>query len=307
MTQHPQRLTLSLAIALAILAVSAASIFIRFAQNDAPSLVIAALRLTFATIILAPIAWTRHRAELKGLARGELILALVSGLFLAAHFATWITSLEYTSVANSVVLVATGPLWVSLFAPIFLKERISRTAAFGLILALCGGTIIGLSDACVVNNGIQCPGLGQVFQGRVAWGNFLALAGAWAVSGYLIIGRKLRVNISLIPYIFVVYGFAAIALIAVMLAAGESPFGYPPMTYAWIFLIAAIPQLIGHSTFNWALRYLPAAFVAVTSLGEPIGATILAFFLFQETPNLATGIGGALILVGIYFASKGNG
>lgn len=306
---QPQRLRflLPFSLLIAILAVSTASIFIRFAQADgAPSLVIAALRLTFATLLLAPLALTRHRAELQALTRQQIILGVVSGLFLAVHFATWISSLEYTSVASSVVFVSTGPLWVALLSPMLLNERLTRAAIIGLGLAILGGTVIGLSDACVIQNGVQCPQLGQVLQGRAMWGNFLALAGAWAVTGYLIIGRKLRAGMSLIPYIFLVYGMAAAALILIMLAAGHSPLGYAPTTYGWIFLLAALPQLIGHSTYNWALRYLPAAFVAVTTLGEPIGSAILAYFILQETPAAATIFGGILILLGIYLASRSS-
>ena len=136
------------------------------------------------------------------------------------------------------------------------------------------------------------------------WGNFLALAGAWAVTGYLIIGRKLRGNMSLIPYIFLVYAMAALVLIIIMFVAGESPLGYAPKAYLWIFLLAAVPQLIGHSTFNWLLKYLPATFLAVTTLAEPIGSAILAYFFLRETPTQSVLIGGGLILVGIYLASK---
>jgi len=118
-------------------------------------------------------------------------------------------------------------------------------------------------------------------QGRAMLGNILALLGAWTVTGYLIIGRKLRAtrSVSLVPYIFMVYGFAAVALIIIMFVSGSSPLGYAPKTYGWIFLLAALPQLIGHSTYNWALKYMPAALVAVTTLGEPIGSAILAFFI----------------------------
>ena len=296
---------LPFAILIAILAVSTASIFIRFAQNDgAPSLVIAALRLTFATLILAPIALTKHREELKRFTLNEILLGAFSGIFLALHFATWISSLEYTSVASSVVFVSTGPLWVALLSPMLLKEHLARTAIVGLALSLAGGTIIGLSDACVWNHGLSCATLQDVLQGRAMFGNFLALAGAWTVTGYLIIGRKLRVNISLVPYIFMVYGFAAIALIIIMFASGNSPLGYAPKTYGWIFWLAALPQLIGHSTYNWALKYMPAALVAVTTLGEPIGSAILAFFILSETPTLATMVGGVFILAGIYLASR---
>ena len=303
------RVAIPLAIVIAVLAVSTASIFIRFAQREAPSLVIAALRLTFASLVLAPIALTRHRDELRKLTRGDLLLGLLSGAFLAVHFATWISSLEYTSVASSVVLVSTGPLWVALLSPIFLKEPLTRPVLTGMLLALLGGTIIGLSDSCAINwatrpTSIACPPLSKFVQGEAFLGNFLALAGAWTVAGYLMIGRRLRGGMRLIPYIFVVYGFAAIALTGIMFAAGQSPFGFSPMVYIWILLLALVPQLIGHSTYNWALRYLPAALVSITTLGEPIGSAVLAYFILSEAPTFLTMVGGVLILAGIYVSSR---
>ncbi len=304
MTEPRNRFLLPLGLLTAILAVSTASILIRFAQADAPSLVIAALRISFASLVLAPLALTRHRAELASLSRRDLGLALLSGLFLAVHFATWISSLEYTTVASSVVFVSTGPLWVALVSPLLLKEHLGRAALVGLTLALLGGTIVGLADACVWNNGLACPSLSTALQGRAMWGNFLALAGAWAVTGYLVIGRKLRAKMSLIPYIFVVYGMSALALIVLMFALGESPLGYQPATYLWILALALVPQLIGHSTYNWALRYLPASLVATANLGEPIGSAILALFILGEVPTPFTLFGGALILAGIYLASR---
>jgi drug/metabolite transporter (DMT)-like permease len=304
MPEGRARIAVPFALLIAILAVSTSSIFIRFAQAGAPSLVIAALRLTFATLMLAPIAFTRHRNELSSLTGADLILGLVSGLFLAIHFGTWISSLEFTTVASSVVFVSTGPLWVALLSPVLLNERLQRVALLGLALALLGGVIVGLSDACMWDHGLQCPDLKRVMQGRAMWGNFLALVGAWAVSGYLIIGRKLRTKVSLIPYIFVVYGMAAIGLLAAMFLAGESPSGHPPQAYFWIFLLAAFPQLIGHSTYNWALRFIPASLVAITTLVEPIASAILAYFILREIPSNGVLFGGALILSGIYFASR---
>ena len=304
MNEERARLTLPFAIITAILAVSTASIFIRFAQREAPSLVIAALRLTFASLILAPLALTRHRVELRALTRSDLLLGLLSGVFLAIHFATWISSLEYTSVASSVVLVSTGPLWVALLSPIFLKEPLSRPVLLGMLLALLGGTIIGLGDSCQLDGGLVCPSLLQFVQGKAFFGNFLALVGAWAVAGYLIIGRKLRAGMSLVPYIFVVYGIAALILLGIMFAAGQHPTGYSPLTYIWMLLLALVPQLIGHSTYNWALRYLPAALVSITTLGEPVGSAILAYFILSEVPTLLTILGGVLILAGIYLASR---
>lgn len=305
MTEQRARLLLPFSLLIAILAVSTASIFIRFAQRDgAPSLVIAALRLTFATLLLAPLALTRHRAELQSLTRKQLTLGVFSGLFLAVHFATWISSLEYTSVASSVVFVSTGPLWVALLSPMLLNEKLTRVAIVGLGLAILGGAVVGLSDACVIQNGLQCPEVGQILEGRAAWGNFLALAGAWAVTGYLIIGRKLRTGTSLIPYIFLVYGMAAAALIVIMLAAGQSPFGYAPRIYGWIFLLAAVPQLIGHSTYNWLLKRLSATLVAVTTLAEPVGSAFLAYFVLDEIPKASVIIGGLTILAGIYLVAR---
>jgi drug/metabolite transporter (DMT)-like permease len=296
-----------IALLTAILAVSTASLLIRFAQREVPSLVIAALRLTFATMMLAPIALTRHLDELRTLTRRDLMLGLGSGIFLAIHFATWISSLEYTSVASSVVFVATGPLWVAILSPLLLNEQLTRIAGVGLVVAFMGGALIGLSDACVIHNGLQCPQLGQVLQGRAMWGNFLALCGAWAVSGYLIIGRKVRAKISLIPYIFLVYGIGAVVLILLVFAARENLLAYSLPAYGWIFLLAAIPQLIGHSTFNWLLKYLSATMVAVTTLAEPIGSSVLAFFFLRETPTLAVILGGGLILAGIFLTSSQGG
>ena len=305
MTAQGSRIFLPFNLLIAIIAVSTASLFIRFAQTEGvPSLVIAAVRLTIASLILAPIAILRHRTGLKNLTRQDLTLGIVAGLFLAVHFAMWISSLEYTSVASSVVFVSTGPLWVAILSPMLLHERVSRVAVGGLMLAVLGGTVIGLADACSWNQGPQCPEMSQVFQGRAMWGNFLALCGALAVSGYLIIGRKVRVKMSLIPYIFLVYGVSAIFLNIFMFVSRQSPFGYSPGAYGWIFLLAAVPQLIGHSTFNWLLKYLSATMVAVTTLSEPIGSAILAFLFLRETPKPPILIGGAFILFGIFLTSK---
>jgi drug/metabolite transporter (DMT)-like permease len=317
------RFLLPFSLTFAILAVSTASILIRFAQREAPSLAIAALRLSFASLALAPVALTRHRDELRALKRRDLLLGILSGLFLAVHFGTWISSLAYTSVASSVVLVSTGPLWVALLSPLFLKEPLTRPVILGMCFALLGGALIGLSDSCSVSlsgvtvgngvasstqgKGLECPPFSTFVQGKAFLGNFLALAGAWAVAGYLIIGRRLRGGMSLVAYIFVVYGMAALALLGGMFAAGQSPIGFSPITYLYILLLALVPQLIGHSTYNWALRYLPAALVSITTLGEPIAAAILAYFILRETPGPLTIIGGGLILAGIYISSRPGG
>jgi drug/metabolite transporter (DMT)-like permease len=294
-----------IAIIFGILAVSTASIFIRFAQREATSLVIAAWRLTIASLILVPVAASTHRRELTSLKRSDLLLALLSGFFLALHFATWITSLQYTTVASSVVLVSTSPLWVALLSPFTIKEPIRRAILIGLTLALIGGVIVGISDSCSIQAGrIACPSLSSFMHGRAFLGDLLAVCGAIAGAAYLLIGRKLRSKMSLISYISLVYGMAAIVLVVIMFSARENPFGYSPQIYLWLVLLAIIPQLIGHSTFNWALGYLSAAYVSITLLGEPVGSTILAYFILHEKPSPIKLIGGVLILMGIFIASR---
>ena len=288
-----------LVLTVGILAVSTASIFIRYAQRDAPSLVIAAYRLTIAGAILAFPLWRQHREEVRALSRREVVLALVSGTFLAIHFATWISSLAYTTVASSVVLVTTTPLWVGLLSPLVLGEPLTLPIIAGMVATLVGGSLIGVGDAC---GGMGCDWQ-AAFAGGALWGDFLALAGAWAAAGYFLIGRRLRAKTSLVVYIGLTYGMAAVVLDVMVLLAGLPLFGYHAQTYAWFLLLALVPQLIGHTSFNWALRYLSAAFVAITLLGEPVGSTALAYVFLHEVPSALTLIGAILILGGIAVAS----
>lgn len=289
----------------ALLAVSTAAVMIRVAQGEAPSLVIAASRLLIATLVLGPFALGRYRGELKQLPGRQWVWAGLAGLFLAAHFATWITSLEYTSVASSVVLVATVPLWVALASPALLKEKLPTIAVIGLIVALTGSTVVGLSEGCRFDSGsLVCTQIGSFFQGRAMWGNLLALAGAVCDAAYIMIGRRARGTLSTVPYIFIVYGVAAIVLVGVSISLGFSFTGYSLPVYGCLLLLGLVPQLIGHSTVNWALKYLSASFVSVALLGEPISATLLALLFLGEAPSVLEMGGGVLILVGIYLATR---
>lgn len=289
-----------------ILAVSTASIFIRFAQRDAPSLVIAAYRLTLASAVLAlPVLRANPITDLQPTSRDRLLIAL-SGFFLALHFATWITSLEYTTVASSVVLVSTTPLWVGLLSPIFLKESLTRPLVIGMALTLTGSAIVGLSDSCTWQAGLSCPPLSTFVQGSAFLGDVLALIGAWMAAGYLLIGRLVRKKFTLGRYLLGVYGMAALTLVVAVILFRQPFFGYRPQTYLWMVALALIPQLMGHSTFNWALRYLPAAYVSITLLGEPVGSAVLAFLLLRETPSIMMLSGAVAILFGIAIASRQN-
>jgi drug/metabolite transporter (DMT)-like permease len=295
----PQRSRLLLVLIVGIFAVSTASILIRFArQAGVPALMVAAYRLSLATLVLSPIVLRRHTAELKQLTQRDWLAALASGIFLALHFATWVSSLDYTTVTSSVVLVTTGPIWVALASWLFLREKLSRPIVIGLIVSVAGGIIVGLSDSA-----------GFGLAGSQLWGDFLALAGAWFVAGYLLIGRQLRDRMSLIAYIFIVYGTAAVLLIGLGLASGASfttdaaGVPYQSIGLVWLILMALFPQLLGHSSYNYALRFLPTTYVAVVALAEPVGTSILAFFLLDELPPPLTLLGAVVILIGIAIAS----
>jgi drug/metabolite transporter (DMT)-like permease len=286
-----------LVLAIGLMVTSSAAIFIRLAQQaGAPSLVISAWRLTLATLILTPVLLVRHRAELKALTLHQLGLALLAGLMLAVHFATWISSLEYTSVLISVVLVTTNPLFVAVLSPLLLREHISRRTLFAVILAMLGGIVITAAGSAGTAPKQDAPLLGAA----------LAIIGAVTVALYFIIGRRLRATMTVIPYIWLTYGAAAVALVIMMLAAGQGPvvLTLAPSAYVWMTLVALLPQLIGHSSYNYALGYLSAAFVSLTLLFEPVGSTLLAVLFLNERPNATQIGGGVVILVALWIAGR---
>jgi len=304
--QNPQRkvpLGPKAAIFLGVLAISTGSIFARLAQQEAPSLVVSTYRMVLATLFFLPWAVTKYRQDILGYTKKQVLLIMLSGIFLALHFATWITSLEYTTVASSVVLVTTVPLWVAIISSVFLKEKPGFLLIIGLFVALIGGVIVSMSMLCYVDGTVNCSGYSEFFQGRYFYGNLLALAGAWAASIYMVIGRKVRATVAVVPYAFTVYGFSAIILLVTSIVLGLNLTGYSNETYLWLIALAFFPQVIGHSTYNWALGYLPVTYVAVVLLGEPIGASILALLFLGEIPSIFEIIGGVLILAGIYLAS----
>ena len=291
-----------IATSLGILFVSTASIFIRFAQVEASSIVIAAARLVIASVILLPIATLRFWHEFKALSRSDFAKAILSGFFLALHFAVWISSLQYTSVASSVVLVTTTPLWVALLSPLILNESIRKSVIFGLIISIIGGVIVAFGNACIFQNGqFDCQRIN--FRGQAMLGNFLALSGAWMAAGYMLMGRQLRKRLSTISYTALVYGVAALLLLIVVIVRAEPVFSYSNETYFWFIALGIVPQLLGHSLFNWSLKYISAAYVSLSLLGEPIGTILLALIFLKESPTHLEGVGAVLILLGIVIGS----
>jgi drug/metabolite transporter (DMT)-like permease len=283
-----------LVLTVGVLAVSFSAIFIRLAQTEeaVPSLAIAAWRTTIATLVLLPLALLRRRQELRRLGTADWLLAALAGLMLGVHFGTWISSLVYTSITSSAVLVSTSPLWVGLAAPFVLHEPLTRWLKIGLGLALVGSVVIAWGDGSQLAN-----------EGGVMLGNGLALLGALAMAVYYLIGRRLRQGLSLLSYTTVVYGVAALTLVCYCLISQVPLVGYSPTAYGLFVLMAVFPQLIGHSSFNWALAYLPATFVAVTIISEPVGASLLGILILGEVPAEVTIVGSLVVLIGIVVAS----
>lgn len=292
-TDNTPNLRPYLVLVMGIMAVSMAAIFIRLAQGaGVPSIVIAASRLAIAAIILTPITLRRYGSHFAKLSGTDIILLLISGIFLALHFAAWVSSLEYTSVLISVIVVTTTPIWVGLMEVFILKARLSRGIIVGLVIAMTGGLLIALSGDS-----------GTAMNGNNMLGGFLSLIGALAVAVYLIIGRKMRSKLPLLPYIWMVYGFAALILMVILLFTNQTLIGYSIEGYIWVLALGLIPQLIGHSSLNYALGYLPATYVSLATQAEPILSAILAFFLFGELPAELQILGSAIILVGVTIAT----
>jgi drug/metabolite transporter (DMT)-like permease len=277
-------------LAIGVISVSFAAVFIRLA--DAPFLVIAAWRMCLAALILAPFAVKYARNELRRISGRNLAMMLLAGGFLALHFGLWIASLTYTSVATSVVLVTATPIFVAVASYLLFKEKLSIRIVLGIVISIGGSVLIGYSNWSIGTSPLLGAGL--------------ALAGALAMAGYLLTGRRLRRTTGLLSYSFVTYSTAAILLLITTIASGNSLSSYSGNTYMMFVLLALIPQLLGHSSLNWSLKFMPATMVTIAVLGEPIIATILAFFILNESPTLIEIIGGILILGGIFISFRSN-
>ncbi len=272
------------AVIVAVLFVSTSAILIRL--STAPPLAIAFHRMAFSALLTAPRFFSSAPSRLLRLSRRDLALALLSGVFLAAHFATWISSLFLTSVASATVLVNLHPIIVVVLGLVFLGERITLRGVFWVLVSVAGSIVLAAGGTAVGETATA--------------GNLLAIAGAVTVSGYMLIGRLLRQHMDAGTYTFIVYSASAVFLLVLSLAAGVELGPFAPREYVIFALLAVFPTILGHSVFSWALRYVRASFVATSVLGEPVFATILAIFLFAEFPTIWTLVGGVMILIGIY-------
>ena len=283
----------------ALLIVSSAAILIRVAQAEGVnSITIAAWRLTIAAVLLWPLVWAKSSTEIFALKKRDWLLGAAAGIFLALHFAAWISSLGFTSVASSTALVTTNPIWIALVSWLFFREQLGRWLVLGIAAAILGSALIFLSDARLVEgSGGSNPMLG----------NALAVVGSLTVCGYLLIGRRLRKTMSLLPYIWLVYSSAAVALLLTAVLSGAALTGLSSRAWLCLIALALGPQLLGHSAINWALKHVSATFIAITILGEPIGSALLAWLIFGERFAPLQLAGFAMLLAGIYLAARGEG
>lgn len=284
-------LSTAIGLATGVVAVSFAAILIRSAE--APAMVIAVYRMGIAALLVGPAAavmggrgaWAPHPRD--------AVWCLGASAFLAAHFALWIASLQHTSVTSSVVLVSATPLMVAVASRTFLREPLAPRVWVAIFLGFAGSLIIALGD--LVSGGRDD-----------LLGDALALLGAVAMSGYLLIGRGVRPRIRLMPYLALVYPGSALFLLAGVAVTGESLTGYSSRTYLFLILVALVPQLIGHSLLNWSLARVTATLVSVAVMAEPVVSSLLALILLGEAPSAISYTGSAIVLSGVFLALTGS-
>ncbi|MFC1553763.1 DMT family transporter [candidate division KSB1 bacterium] len=271
-----------IAILIAIIFISSASIIVRY--SDAPAIVLAFYRVFLASVILFLFNPAEVIKNIKNLSLRHLLLTFLAGFFLAVHFAAFITSLRYTTIANSVVLVDSAPLLTLALSYLIFKEKSNLLSIISVIVSIIGVAIIGFSD--------------QAYDADFFFGDMLAVLGAVTLAAYLICSRMVRMSIELTPFLTLVYFFSSVLLAVFCIFTGESFFEYPKREYFLFFALALFPTIGGHSLFLYALRYVKAYVVNLGFLGEPIGAPILAYLLFNELPSIYFYLGGSLILAG---------
>ncbi|MFC3039305.1 DMT family transporter [Virgibacillus xinjiangensis] len=273
------------AIVVGVLSISASAILVKLA-DQAPAAIIANYRLLFAVLLMLPVVLLKYRQEFRLISKKDWILSILAGVFLALHFILWFESLNYTSVASSVVLVTLQPIFAFLGTYFFFQERFSAGAVISMLIALFGSVIIAWGD-------FQLSGI-------ALWGDLLALLGAIGVTIYFLMGQTVRRNLSLMTYTFVVYSASSVTLILYNLVLQHPFFGYPA-DHWWLFLaLAVFPTFLGHSLFNWALKWLSTSTISMAIVFEPVGASILAYWILGEVITWPQLLGGTIVIFGLF-------
>lgn len=288
-TPMPSRPVLAGVLVIAVVAISFAAILVRLA--DGPALVVALYRMLIAAVVVLPITIRELRhTPIRGKAAW---LTVGAGAALALHFATWITSLSFTSIAASVTLVASTPLWVALLAWLVMGIAPTLGVMIGVVVAVAGAAVIGFSDM----------GGGT----RPLLGDGLALLAGFAAAAYFLLGRSvMRSGVRVGAYVGTAYGVAALFLLPLPALFGLSYIDYPVATFMWVALLALVPQLIGHTGINFAAKHLNPTMVATVTLAEPIGSGLLALVLFREVPSANTLLGAVLLLLGLVLTIRAS-
>ena len=270
-------------IIIGVLSVSLSAIFVKFSQAD--SGIIAFYRMLFSVLLMLPLFLYKYTHELRELSKKDWLLSSIAGVFLAFHFILWFESLNYTSVASSTVLVTLQPIFAFVGTYFFFKESLSFKTILSGVIAISGSVLIGWGDFKV--------------SGTALYGDLLALIACALITVYLLMGQDVRKRLSLVTYTMVVYSASTIALFFYVLFKGLSFGPSPSSEWLWFILLALIPNLFGHTLFNWAVKYVSTNVISIAILFEPVGAAALAYVIFEEKLIATQLIGGAIILVGI--------
>lgn len=274
-----------IAVVIGVIAVSTSAIFVKLAAG-APAVIIAFYRLFLAVLMMSPIIFVKYKQEFRSITKRDWTLATISGVFLALHFILWFESLNYTSVASSVVLVTLQPVFAFIGTYIFFGERFSVAAIISMLITLFGSFIIGWGD-------LQISGLALL-------GDILALLGAVTVTGYFLLGQQLRRNLSLMTYTFIVYGISSLTMLIYNVVIGNNLFHYSANHWLLFLALAIIPTFLGHTLFNWALKWLSTSTISMAIVFEPIGATFLAYFILGEVVTSSQWLGGSIVIFGLF-------
>lgn len=277
-------------VVIGLMGVSMSSIFVRLA--DGPSVVTAASRLLWTVLLLSPVALGREkvRSEMRGADKKIIMLCIISGICLAVHFTSWFESLKHTSVASSTAIVCTEVIWVSIGYCLFMKGKMTWKVIVCIAVMVIGSMLIAFSDSMA--------GEGHLY------GDVLAVVGAVSVAGYTLIGKEVRKVMTTTAYTYIVYSTCAIVLVAAVMIQGYGLSDFSPRTVGAGFFLAVVSTILGHSVFNWCLKYLSPSFVSGSRLCEPVVASMMAVFLFQEIPTAMQVIGGAVVIGGVFVYSK---
>ncbi len=291
----PAASRIAIILGIGLIAVSCAAVLVRLARESSGSnhaligVFIAFARVAFASSVAVPLGWQAMTREKP--VRAAINLGIYAGIALALHFTFWITSLSFTSIAASTTIATTSPIWLSIWAWLVWKQPPTSRVQFGIGLAFLGGVMIAFSD-------VQ-----SVIAPNPALGSFLALLGALTSTAYFLCSQAAqKQGLSIVAFAGIAYGTAALVLLPLPLLFSVPYFNYPISTYFWLMLLGLIPQLIGHTSINWAVKFVAPTTVATVVLLEPIGSAFLAILIFQEIPGLIIAVGALLIITGVFVA-----